>query len=71
MSPFAVERPGTSESREQYIVNEKGKKTSIVSPLRRYRRLLEDLHDLAIVAERRREGPSPISDMKRRLKLDG
>lgn len=52
-------------------MNEKGKKTSIVSPLRRYRRLLEDLHDLAIVAERRREGPSPISDMKRRLKLDG
>jgi hypothetical protein len=71
MSPFVVEGPGMSEAREQYIVNEKGEKKSIVLPLSRYRRLLADLHDLAVVAERRRERPIPISDMKRRLKRGG
>ena len=60
-----------AEVREHYIVNDKGKKTSVVLPLSRYRRLLEDLHDLAVVAERRRERPIPIAEMKRRLKPDG
>ena len=60
-----------TEVREHYIVNDKGKKTSVVLPLSRYRRLLEDLHDLAVVAERRRERPIPIAEMKRRLKPDG
>jgi hypothetical protein len=60
-----------SEAREQYIVNEKGEKKSIVLPLNRCRRLLADLHDLAVVAERRRERPIPILEMKRRLKQDG
>jgi hypothetical protein len=71
MSPFVVEGPEMSESREQYIVNGKGEKKSIVLPPSRYRRLLADLHDLAIVAERRRERPIPILEMKRRLKQDG
>ena len=60
-----------TEVREHYIVNDKGKKTSVVLPLSRYRRLLEDLHDLAVVAERRRERPIPIAEVKRRLKPDG
>jgi len=38
---------------EQFIVNAKGKKTGIILSLDRYQRLMEDLHDLAVVAERR------------------
>lgn len=56
---------------EQYIVDGKGKKTSVVLPLRHYKKLMEDLHDLAAVAERRSEDPIALTEMKRRLKEDG
>ena len=58
-------------SHEQFIVNAKGKKTAILLPLRQYRKLMEDLHDLAVVAERRQEKTVTLEDMKRRLKKDG
>ncbi len=57
--------------REQFIVDAKGKKTGIILPLKRYRKLMEDLHDLAVVAERRAEAPISLEAMKRRLKKDG
>lgn len=56
--------------REQFVVDDKGKKTGVVLPLRRYQSLLEDLHDLAIVAERRSEKPISLGELKRRLKQD-
>lgn len=57
--------------REQFVVDDKGKKTGVVLSLRRYQKLLEDLHDLAIVAERRSERPVSFGELKRRLKQDG
>ncbi len=57
--------------RPQYITDRNGKKTGVVLSLRRYRQLIEDLHDLAMVAERRREKPVPLHDLKRRLERDG
>jgi hypothetical protein len=56
---------------EQFIVDMQGKKTGIILPLNRYQRLMEDLHDLAVVAERRAETPVSLQEMKRRLKKDG
>ena len=56
---------------EQYVVDTKGKKLSVILPLERYEQLMEDLHDLAIVAERRDEKPISFEEMKRRLKEDG
>ena len=56
---------------EKFVVDSKGKKTGIVLSLKRYRRLLEDLHDLAVIAERRSEPTIPFEVMKRRLKRDG
>lgn len=58
-------------ARPQYITDKKGRKTGVVLSLRRYRQLIEDLHDLAMVAERRREKPIGIQDLKRRLERDG
>ena len=55
---------------EKYIVDSKGKKTAIILSIEKYNRLLEDLHDLAVVAERRDEKPISLEEMKRRLKLD-
>ena len=57
--------------REQFIVDEKGKKTAVVMPLADYRRLLEDLHDLSVVAERRQEPSVTLDEVKRRLRADG
>ena len=58
-------------SREQFLVDTKGKKTAVILPIRQYEQLMEDLHDLAIVAERRDERPISLEEMKRRLKKDG
>jgi hypothetical protein len=56
---------------EQFIVDTRGKKTGIILPLKRYQKLMEDLHDLAVVAERRAEDPISLEEMKRLLKRDG
>ena len=57
--------------RPQYITDKNGKKTGVVLSLRRYQKLIEDLHDLAMVAERRQEKPVDFHDLKRRLERDG
>jgi hypothetical protein len=59
-----------SAMREQYVTNTKGRKTGVILSLGRYRKLMEDLHDLAVVAERREEKPISLEEMKRRLKKD-
>ena len=56
-------------SKEQYVVDEKGNKIAVILPLDEYEKMKEDLHDLAIVAERRNEGTFSLEDMKKRLKL--
>jgi len=53
---------------EQYIVDAKGSKTAVILPLEQYEQLMENLHDLAIVAERREEEPISLKEMKHRLK---
>jgi PHD/YefM family antitoxin component YafN of YafNO toxin-antitoxin module len=58
-------------AQEQYVVDTKGNKLSVILSLERYERLMEDLHDLAVVAERRNEQPISFEEMKRRLKKDG
>ncbi|MCR4405962.1 MAG: type II toxin-antitoxin system prevent-host-death family antitoxin [Anaerolineae bacterium] len=57
--------------REQYVVNSKGERTAVILPVKRYEQLLEDLHDLAVIAERREEQPISLDEMKRRLKENG
>lgn len=56
---------------EQYIVDAKGKKVSVILPFKQYEQLIEDLHDLVIVAERRDEKPISLAEMKGRLAEDG
>lgn len=59
------------KSRNEYIVTENGKKKAVVMPLAEYERLLEDLHDLSVIAERRDEPTASLNDVKRRLRADG
>jgi len=58
-------------TRNRFIVDEKGNRVSVVLPVDEYEELLEDLHDLAVVAERRREPTVSHSALKRRLKAGG
>jgi PHD/YefM family antitoxin component YafN of YafNO toxin-antitoxin module len=55
----------------QFVIDAKGKKKGVLLSVKQYQKLMEDLHDLAIVAGRRREKPVPLDDLKRRLKRDG
>lgn len=50
---------------EQYVVDEKGNKVAIILPLMESQHLKEDLHDLAMVAERRDEGTLNFAELKR------
>ena len=56
---------------EQYIVDNKGHKTSVILPFSEYEELLDDLSDLAVIAERRDEPTVSFDDLKKRLKEDG
>jgi hypothetical protein len=55
----------------QFIINEKGQKTAAILPIEDYEELLEDLHDLAVVAERRDEPMITFDELKERLRKDG
>ena len=61
----------TMTTQEQFVVDTNGRKTGIILSLKRYQALMEDLHDLAVVAERRAERPISLEEMKRRLKKNG
>ncbi len=50
--------------KEQYIIDAEGNKTAIILLIEQYEQMLEDLHDLAIVAERRTEQPVSLANMQ-------
>lgn len=56
---------------EQYLVDSRGKKTEVILSLERYQQLLEDIHDLAVVAERRDEDTVTLDELTQRLEQDG
>lgn len=54
-----------------FIVDEKGTKKAVILTLEEYEELLEDIYDLAVVAERRDEPTINLEELKKRLKADG
>ncbi len=55
----------------RFIVDESGNKISVILPLEDYEELLEDIHDLTIIAERKDEPSISLEELKKRLKADG
>jgi len=55
----------------KYITDESGKKTEIVLSLETFNQLIEDLEDLAVIAERRDESVTTQEDFIDELKSDG
>ncbi|MBI4661325.1 MAG: hypothetical protein HY735_21085 [Verrucomicrobia bacterium] len=55
----------------QFLTDANGEKIAAVIPMDEYEELLEDLNDLAMVAERRHEPKVSLEEVERRLKADG
>jgi acyl-CoA hydrolase len=65
---FSAKGRNTMEpAQAQYITSSTRRKKAVILPIREYQRLLENLHDLTIVAERREEYPISLEEMKKRL----
>lgn len=54
-----------------YITNKAGEKTAVILPIEQFESLLEDLEDLATVAERKAEPTVSHADLLAELKQDG
>ena len=59
------------ESTLQYVTNGDGEKTAVLLPIREYEALLEDLSDLAAIADRRGEETVPHDQFVAELQKDG
>ena len=57
----------TLNPKAEYIVKN-GKPTAVIMPIAEYEELLEDLHDLGVIARRKDEPIIPLAEVKRRLK---
>lgn len=57
--------------REKFILDKTGHKKEVVIPYRDYEHLMEDLHDLIVVAERKDERNISFNEMKKKLKMNG
>lgn len=51
----------------RFLVDETGRKTSVVLPIKRYDELIEDLADLAVIAERKDEPAQALEEVIQRL----
>jgi len=55
----------------QYVTDNKGQKQAVILPIAEYQELLEDLKDLAIVAERQDEATVSHADVVAELRKNG
>lgn len=55
----------------EYIIDGKGNKKSVIIPFKAYKELLEDIEDLAVVAERREESVVSHENVVRELRENG
>jgi hypothetical protein len=55
----------------EYVVNPAGEKTAVIVPIDNFEELMEDIEDLAAVAERREEPAITHEQLLAELKQDG
>ena len=55
------------QDKRRFVITENGRKTGVLLSLKEYRELLEDLQDLAIIAERKGEPSLPFEVVKKKL----
>jgi len=54
--------------KERFVIDKKGQKTAAILPIKQYEKLMEDIHDLAIVAERRDESTIHFNKLKENVR---
>ena len=50
-----------------FVVDENGTRTAVILPIEEHERLLEDLEDLALIAQRRNEPTESLTTVAERL----
>jgi PHD/YefM family antitoxin component YafN of YafNO toxin-antitoxin module len=65
------ERSNVAAMTVQYLTDDQGRKTAVVIPIAEYDQLMEDVEDLACVAERRDDERISLASVKARLVEDG
>jgi len=55
----------------QFLTDDRGQKVAVVIPIGDYEELMEDVADLASVAERRDDERLSLADVKKQLIADG
>jgi len=55
----------------QFVTNDSGEKTAVVVPIAEYDRLIEDLENYAVIADRRKEPTISHEQFVSKLKQDG
>ncbi len=60
-----------NELHAQFITNESGERVSVILPLVDFQTLIEDIEDLAAIAERREEPTISHEQLVKELKKDG
>jgi len=55
----------------QFLTDDRGQKVAVVIPIAEYEDLMEDVADLAAVAERREDERISLADLKLQLIADG
>lgn len=66
--PEPATKPDKSAS---FIVDEQGNRTAVILSIKEYQEMLEDLEDLAAIAERRDEETLPHDEVVASLRQDG
>ena len=56
---------------KEFVVDSKGRKTAVILPIETFEELMEDMHDLAVIAKRKDEKPISANELTRRLKKRG
>jgi hypothetical protein len=60
-----------SDMSTRFLTDESGKRVAVVLPVEEYEELLQDVSDLAAVAERRNDERVTLEEIKQRLIADG
>lgn len=53
---------------EKYIIDNNGEKSAVILPIDEYNELIEDMHDLTIIAERKNSKSISLKELKKNLK---
>lgn len=55
----------------QYVLDDAGEVQAVLIDLKRHRRLWEDIQDILVARQRRKQTPIPFEEVKKKLRAKG